>query len=166
MLRVLLGQTVATYCKGEAEAGAAPVTYFLDEMPRLGRMDVIEQALDVGRGYGVRLWMFCQNMGQLETAYPNARGMVGNCLARCYMNPEEDTAKWLSGHLGEREGLLDGAKHPLVQSYELTGEEFRDKVVVMLSGFDNASVLKTPAWADPVCVERMNPAELRATGTG
>lgn len=156
VLRVLLGSCIGTLCKGTPVPGAETVTFFLDELPRLKRMDVVEEALDVGRGFGVRLWMFAQNMGQLKTSYPNADGMVGNCLAQCYMNPDAERSKWLSSHLGIRRGLLDGAERPLVEAFELTGSDYADKVVVMLTGMDNAVLFKQPYYKDRVAMERAN----------
>lgn len=118
---VLLGSCIGHLCRGTAGPAAEVVTFFLDEMPRLKKMDVVEEALDVGRGYGVRLWMFAQNVGQLETAYPNARGMIGNCLAQCYMNPDAERSKWLESQLSLRRGLLDGTEKPLAEASEMTG---------------------------------------------
>jgi type IV secretory pathway TraG/TraD family ATPase VirD4 len=155
VIRVLVGQTVHKLCRGAPEAENVPVTFFLDELPRLGRMDVVEEALDIGRGYGVRLWMFCQNAGQMETAYPNAEGMLKNCAIRAYMNPDEDTAHTLSRNIGEREGLLDGQRRRLVEASQLAGPDFGDKVIVFGRSSHVANLEKCPAYADPVCVERM-----------
>lgn len=155
ILRVIIGQTVAELCRTTPEAGAQPVTFFLDELPRLGHMDVIEQALDVGRGYGVRLWMFCQNLGQLSTAYPNAEGMVSNCAVRCFMNPDEKAAKWISENLGARQGLLDGRRKPLAEPAQLTGPEFANQIVVFSRGNPPARLEKRPAYSDPECQRRI-----------
>ncbi len=158
VLRVLLGCCIGNLCKGTPDPKAEPVTFFLDELPRLKKMDVVEEALDVGRGFGVRLWMFAQNIGQLKTSYPNAEGMVGNCLAQCYMNPDSERAKWLSEHLGIRRGLLDGNERPLVEASDLTGHDYADKIVVMLNGMDNAVLTKRPYYSDPIAYDRATKA--------
>ena len=150
VLRVVIGQTVSTLLSVKPEADVPPVTFFLDELPKLGRMDVIESALDAGRGYAVRLWMFCQNIGQLTTVYPNGEGMVSNCAARCFMNPDEETAQRISRNLGERDGLLDGQRTALAQPPQLSGPEFADKIVVFMRGRPPARVDKQPAFNDPV----------------
>ncbi len=155
ILRVIVGQTLHVLFRVKPESGALPVTFFLDEMARLGHMDVIEQALDMGRGYGVRLWLFCQNSGQLSSAYRNADGMTGNCAARCYMNPDEDTARWISQNLGTREGLLDGHRKPLADPSQLTGPEFANRLIVFLRGHPPAQLEKSPAYSDPICQKRM-----------
>jgi type IV secretion system protein VirD4 len=155
VLRVLVGQSLLKLYRVEPESDAKLVTFFLDEMPRLGRLDVIEQSLDVGRGYGVRLWMFCQNLGQLQTTYPNAQGMMSNCAIRCFMNPDEDAARWLSENLGTRHGLLDGNRKPLVEAHQLTGPEFVNQVVVFSRGQLPARLDKKLAFADPICRDRV-----------
>ncbi|MGM5031150.1 type IV secretory system conjugative DNA transfer family protein [Tardiphaga sp. 803_E3_N1_3] len=154
VLRVLIGHTMAELYREPPETAATPVTFFLDELPRLGRMDVLEEALDAGRGYGVRLWMFCQNIGQLEIAYPNAQGMMSNCAVRCFMNPDEDTAQWISKNLGQRHGLLDGNRKALVEPHQLTGTDFADQLVVFSRGQPPARLDKKPAYNDPVCRRR------------
>jgi type IV secretion system protein VirD4 len=146
VLRVILGQTIAALCKTEAEAKVPLVTFFLDEFPRLGHMDVIEEGLDYARGHGVRFWMFCQNYGQLKTAYHNAEGILGNCAIRCYMDPDDDTAEELSRYLGDRKGLIDGKKKPLAEATELKGPEFADKVIVFQRGKPPAKLVRRMAF--------------------
>ncbi|AXK79663.1 hypothetical protein DW352_03495 [Pseudolabrys taiwanensis] len=146
VLRVILGQTIMALCRTEAEADVPLVTFFLDEFPRLGRMDVIEEGLDYARGHGVRFWMFCQNYGQLKSAYRNAEGILGNCAIRCYMDPDDDTAEELSRYLGERNGLIDGRKKPLAKAAELKGPEFSDKVIVFQRGKPPAKLVRRMAF--------------------
>jgi len=155
VLRVIIGQTVQQLTRSAPEAGSRTVTLFLDELPRLGRMDVIEEALDVGRGFGVRLWMFCQNTGQLETAYPNAAGMMKSCAIRAFMNPDEQTAHTLSQNLGTRETLLDASRRPLAEASQLAGPDFADKVIVFGRSSHAAQLDKVFAYADPITAERM-----------
>jgi type IV secretory pathway TraG/TraD family ATPase VirD4 len=158
VLRVLIGQSLAKIYRETPESDAPTITFFLDELARLGRMDVIEESLDVGRGYGVRLWIFCQNFGQLKLSYPNAQGMISNCAVRCYMNPDEDAARWLSENLGTREGLLDGNRKPLVEAHQLTGPEFANQVIVFSRGQLPARLEKKPAFADSFCLKRIEGA--------
>lgn len=111
----------------DPHAGPCPVLFLLDEMPRLGRMAPIATALDTGRGYGIKLWMFAQNMGQLEGAYgKQADGMINSADVKIYMNIGNDIAPRLSRDLGTREALLEGQKRPLAEPTDLTGRQFRD----------------------------------------
>lgn len=155
VLRALVGVIVNGLCRGEPEAAQLPVTVFLDEMPRLGRMDLLERALDIGRGYGVRLWMFAQNYGQLKERYPNADGLLRNCFVRCYISPDEEEALRLSRNLGLREGLIEGERRPLMEGHQLAGPDFAGQMLVFLREQYPARLEKRMAFADPVCLARM-----------
>jgi hypothetical protein len=155
VLRVIIGQTIMALCKGEPESNAPLVTFFLDEMPRLGRMDVLEEGLDVARGHGVRFWLFCQNLGQLSAIYKNADGMLGNCAARCFMDPDDQTAEQLARFLGQRKGLIDGKQKPLAEASELKGPDFADKVIVFSRGRPPAKLVRRMAFAEPEAQARL-----------
>jgi type IV secretion system protein VirD4 len=50
----------------------APVLFVLDEFPALGHMQVIETAAGLMAGFGVKLWVIVQNLGQLKQHYNKA----------------------------------------------------------------------------------------------
>jgi type IV secretion system protein VirD4 len=132
--------------------------FLLDEMPQLKRMPPIEQALVVGAGYGVKLWMFIQDIGQLKKEYPNAEGMMGNCAVRVFMNPAltDGTAQKLSDDIGFRESILDGTRVKIVEPNVLAGPEFKDKVIVWATGMSRpARLQKNFAYLDQALTARM-----------
>jgi hypothetical protein len=54
-------------------------------------------------GYGVRLWLFCQTLGQLEERYPKSwKSIVENMEARFYFDTRGETAGLLSEQLGKK----------------------------------------------------------------
>jgi type IV secretion system protein VirD4 len=116
VLRTIIGQHINLLTTGEPPARvhppAPPILFVLDEMPQLKNMPPIANALVVGAGYGVKLWMFVQDVGQLKKEYPNAEGMMGNCAVRMYMNPDlaDGTAQKLSDDIGFRESIVDGSR--------------------------------------------------------
>lgn len=146
--RALIGQTFYTLCRGEADRNAPVVTFFLDEMPKLHRLDILETALDLGRGYGVRLWMFAQNLGQLKQYYANPDGFLQNSYVRQYMGIDLTLASKLSKELSERHGLIDGRRKPLVEPHELTGETFRDLTLTIAQGHAPARVVKAFGYSE------------------
>lgn len=157
VLRVIIGQFIAAETRGDTERlGELPFTLFLDEMPRLGYMAPVEEALDVGRGYGVRLWMFAQNFGQLADRYENAKGMIGNCGAELYMNPDADTARALAARLGERSDIFAGTKKPLANAVELAGPDYRDRIIVLGRGCRPLRLEKAYAFKDREVSERLD----------
>ncbi|MET4232625.1 type IV secretion system protein VirD4 [Bradyrhizobium sp. LA6.10] len=135
IIRALLACLYRDLTQGVPDRQAPAVTFFLDEMPRLQRMDVLETGLSTGQGYGVRFWFFAQDMSQLDDIYKQAApGMVDMCAARIHMSPTESKAQVMSRNISEREGLLEGKRKPLADPADLYGPEFRDSIVVMSQG--------------------------------
>lgn len=114
-------------------------------------MPPVEEALEIGRGYGLKLWMFAQSLGQLKTSYANADGMAGACALRLFMNPSlhDETAQKLSDDMGYRESIIDGTRVKRVEADVLAGPEFVDKVIVMPTGAPPVRLRKHFAYSDP-----------------
>jgi type IV secretion system protein VirD4 len=157
LLRVFIAQHIRTLESQLPPRDAAPILFLLDELPRLRHMPPVEEALEVGRQYGIRLWMFAQSLGQLEAAYENAEGMVGSCVLRMYMNPSahDGTAQKLSDEIGMQEGVLDNTRQKIVEAPVLAGPEYKDHVLVMATGFRPFRVKKSFAYQDPTIASRM-----------
>jgi type IV secretion system protein VirD4 len=131
-IRALLSCLYRDLTKGVPDRKAPAVTFFIDEMVRLKRMDILETGLATGRGYGVRFWFFAQDVSLIEQIYKEATtGMVEQCAVRMYMNPSEGKAQVMSRNISEREGLLEGRRKPLADPADLYGPEFRDSIIVM-----------------------------------
>ena len=156
MLRALIGQTFYSLCRGKADRTAPVVTFFLDEMPQLRRMDILEKALDLGRSYGVRPWMFAQNYGQIAEHYKNPDGFLQNSMVRQFMGIDTALALKLSKEMSERHGLIDGRRHPLVEPHDLTGEAFRDLALTIVQGHPPARIVKPYAYKEDA--DRIQPA--------
>jgi type IV secretion system protein VirD4 len=157
VLRVLLAQHIRALMAALPPKGSTPILFMLDELPQLKHMPPIEQALEVGAGFGIRLWMFAQSVGQMKEAYPNADGMIGACAVRMFMNPSQHDglAQKLSEDIGYQEGVLDGQRQKIVEANVLAGEDYRDYVIVMPSGFKPFRLKKNFAFANPDLQARM-----------
>jgi type IV secretion system protein VirD4 len=133
LLRVLFAQHLRRLMHTLPVDGQPPILFMLDELPRLGAMKPVEEALESGRGYGIKLWMFAQSLGQFKQSYTNADGMVGSCAVRLFMNPSaaDGTAKQLSEELGYRESIVDGSRHLMVEPTELTTGEYKDYQIAL-----------------------------------
>ena len=136
LVRVIIAQHVRMLMQEEPDREAPPVLFMLDELPRLGKMEPIREALEVGRSYRLQLWMFAQFAGQLHDAYGKeiAEGMIESCGVRMYMNAGQDTADKLSKALGTRENMLTGKTEPVVTPQALTGPEWKDDILVFATG--------------------------------
>lgn len=165
VLRVLVGQHINILTSGppppRTNPPRPPILFLLDELPQLQNMPPVEQALVVGAGYGIKLWMFTQDIGQLKKAYENADGMVGNCGVRMYMNPDmgDGTAQKLSEDIGYRESVLDGQRVKVVEANVLAGPEFKDMVIVWARGMARpGKVRKNYSYLDPTLESRKGSA--------
>ncbi|MBF0562182.1 MAG: type IV secretory system conjugative DNA transfer family protein [Alphaproteobacteria bacterium] len=66
--RILLG-SLATMFLRSLKRVEHDTLFIVDEMPRLGRLQVLATARDVARKYGLYVWAIVQDLGQLEEAY-------------------------------------------------------------------------------------------------
>lgn len=166
LLRVIIAQHIRTLTTSFPELGSPPILFILDELPRLRRMPPVESALEIGRQYGLKLWLFAQSLGQLKTAYDNADGMVGSCAVRAFMNVSlhDGTAQKLSDDMGFRDSIIDGTRVKRVEPQMLGGAAFKDAVIVMASSAPPARLEKKLAHADPELSARMAMAPVRGHG--
>lgn len=158
LLRVFIGQHIRILTSGAVPpVGAPPILFMLDELPRLRNMPPVDEALNIGRKYGLRLWMFAQSVGQLQNAYDNADGMLGSCAVRIYMNPTgaDGLAERLSEELGYVDSINDNSRRRLVEAAELAGPAYRDRQIVIASGARPAIVSKDLAYRSAELVARM-----------
>lgn len=166
LLRVFIAQHIRGLTAELPAGGTAPILFVLDEFPQLRNMPPITDALEVGRQYGIRLWMFAQHLSQIQKAYgETANGMIGACAVRTFMNPslQDGTAKAISEQIGLREGEQHGGKgygiteanKYIVDATELAGPAFKDVQIVMGVGSKPARVIKMLAYKDQELKKRM-----------
>ena len=137
--------------------GSPPILFMLDELPRLRNMPPVDEALNIGRKYGLRLWMFAQSVGQLQTAYDNADGMLSSCAVRIFMNLSgaDGMAEKISEELGYVESMNDNSRRRLVEAADLAGPNYRDRQVVIASGAKPVVVSKDFAYQNAEFTQRM-----------
>ena len=150
LLRVFVAQHLNVLMSQKVSApGGEPILFCLDEFPRLGGMKPIEKALETGRGYGLRLWLFAQNFGQIEGSYTNAKGLMENCLVRTFMNPTVASAAMIAEEIGKA-GIAEGADdQSTVSAQELAGPNFKNLQIVVGVSSKPAKVRKQPYYLDP-----------------
>lgn len=157
VLRVFIAQHIRALTSELPKRESAPILFLLDELPRLRQMPPVEEALEIGRQYGIKLWMFTQSVGQMTNAYPNGDGMIGSCSLRMYMNPSlhDETAQKISDDIGYQESVLDGTRQKIVEPAVLAGPDYKDYAIVMAAGTKPFRVKKHFAWQDPALSARM-----------
>jgi type IV secretion system protein VirD4 len=132
VLRTIIGQTLATLSRDKAISPGTSVTFFLDELVRLGPMGTVARAVDIGPDCGVRPWLFFADGAEMRSVYPNADGMIANCAAHCYVEPDETTAYELALRLGFVKSLFGTDEKPMVYPADLAGPDFADLIVALV----------------------------------
>ena len=117
-MRLMLGMTVRAMTRSDRETNL-PVLFLVDEFPALGYMEPLEDGISYLAGYGVRLWLFAQDLGQLEDVYGRARtrSIVANTNLQAFNAMDADTAEMLSKMLGNETRRIrhkNKSRHSLV----------------------------------------------------
>ncbi len=81
------------------------VLFLLDEVGNLGPLPQIFQAVTLGRGMGIRVWLVLQSMGQLKSIFPaegQAQSVEASIDHRIFFGVRDyATAEYLSNYLGQ-----------------------------------------------------------------
>jgi type IV secretion system protein VirD4 len=78
LLRLWVG-TLLTAVTSRKEIPPARTLFLLDEAAQLGTLGALRQAVTLLRGYGLQVWSFWQDLGQLRNLYPHDwQTMVNN----------------------------------------------------------------------------------------
>ena len=98
-LMILLALSVMERTKGKPPA---PVLFVLDEFPVLGHIQAIETAAGLMAGFGVKLWVIVQNVGQLKQHYERSwETFIANSGAlTAFGVVDQESLQVLSGKLG------------------------------------------------------------------
>jgi type IV secretion system protein VirD4 len=100
-LRLFVNLTLAAM-EAEPTKPELPVLMVLDEFATLGRMRAIEDAAGQIAGFGVKLWVILQDLGQLKALYAERwQTFLGNAgVIQCFANADQFTLDYLSKRLG------------------------------------------------------------------
>jgi len=101
-LRVMLGTILRVITRGAA-CEANPVLFMIDETAAIGRMHILENAITQLRGYGIRLLLVFQSIGQLQKVYgENAQTIADNLGTQLYFCTRAyDSLEHLSKLIGD-----------------------------------------------------------------
>lgn len=80
-----------------------PVHFMIDEAAAVGHLDVIDDAIAMGRAYGIRLIFIFQSPGQLKKCFPeNEQTFLANTSQTYFATKDFETAKRISDSCGEQ----------------------------------------------------------------
>lgn len=77
--------------------------FLLDEFAALGQLKMVETAMGLMRGYGVKLWPILQDLSQLQFCYPRSwQSFVANAGAvQVFGTNDTGTAQYFSNMAGQ-----------------------------------------------------------------
>lgn len=101
LIRLFLGLAVSAMTRKITPA-VQDVLFLVDEFPALGRMGPLEEGIAYLAGYGVKLWLFAQDLGQLESVYGRnaTRSIIANSNLQTFSNMDNETLEMVSRMLG------------------------------------------------------------------
>lgn len=147
VIRIMLIQHSRILMKRQMAQGELPITFFLDEMPQLGNFESILELQDVGRGSGLRLWMFAQYIAQLESAFGNKyKGVVDSCRSRSFLQPDLQLVQMMQPGLGMTRNPFTGETKKLAEDHDLMGRLYDDKIILTTRGDHPMTLTKKFAW--------------------
>ena len=96
MLAVILSQI------SDARQPKHPVLFLLDECAALQRLEILETAVGLMRGYGMKLWLIFQDLSQMKRLYEESWStFISNSGARQFFNVNDtETADYVSQYIG------------------------------------------------------------------
>jgi type IV secretion system protein VirD4 len=150
----------------------------IDELPSLGRLEILQTALAYMAGYGIKAYLITQDVSQLAAAYGGASGRDETIMANCHVQiafaPNKiETMEMLSqlagamtvrnetrSYSGSRIGVRS---HVMVNSTEtqrplLTPDEARrlpdDDAIIFMAGHAPILAKKIRYYQDPTFTQR------------
>lgn len=108
LMRMILNQLISRHTEDmRFEEGKAQKSYkwrlllLIDEFPAFGRIDTLERALAFIAGYGIKAFLICQSINQLNKTYGQDNSIMDNCHIRVAYRPnDQKSAALLSKMLG------------------------------------------------------------------
>jgi|SRR5579884_188083 len=78
----------------------AKVHCLIDEAGSIGRMECLKDVLNVGRGFGLHMQLYYQDIGQLNSCWDNPQGVLANTTKILFSTQNFETAEIISKSLG------------------------------------------------------------------
>ena len=156
-----------------------PILFMLDEFATtVGKMGVFDNSFTVIAGYGGRFALILQTIDQLQSLYPERRGVqswktvVQNSGLQLYFDAVKDTAAYVSAELGMKTepvispiGGSREVQRPLLYPNEVShpvdeaGRHVKDGIFAFVEGFPPIKSRRLCSFRDPEFVALHNPKD-------
>jgi len=109
LLRIIMNQFLSRLTDEMAFEGGAVKKHYnhrllllLDEFTSIGKLEIFEKGLGFIAGYGLKAYIFIQDLAQLHGEYGRDESITSNCQVETAFTPNKsDTAKYLSEKTGK-----------------------------------------------------------------
>lgn len=93
LVRLWIGVMLAAISRRQ-RAPAQPTLFLIDEAAQFGEMNELRAALTLMRAYGLRVWMFFQDISQLQSVYRRDwESIINNCKIQQYFGAKSPHAR-------------------------------------------------------------------------
>jgi type IV secretion system protein VirD4 len=99
LLRLWLNACIREVMKGGL-GQKQKVHCIVDEASSIGRMESLKDVLNVGRGFGLRMQLYYQDTGQLNSCWENPQGVLANTTKFFFSTQHYETAEIISKSIG------------------------------------------------------------------
>lgn len=108
LLRMWIGSLLRANVRGGLQE-TKRVHYLIDEAASVGHLEPLDDAVDKYRGYGVRLQLYYQSLGQLKKCFPEGQEqtLLSNATQIYFGVNDNLTAEYVSARLGEGTIVVD-----------------------------------------------------------
>lgn len=108
LLRVWLVTLMRSVLRGGLQE-KNKVHFVCDETAALGKLQALQDMLAIGRGYGIRVQMYFQSMGQLKLSFPDGQEQtaLSNTTQIFFGVNDNETAEFVSKRLGEETVVVE-----------------------------------------------------------
>jgi len=137
LLRLWIGSMLRAVVRGGLQE-KNKVHFILDEAASLGKMDALTDAVDKYRGYGIRLQLYYQSLGQLKKCWPDGQDqtLLSNVTQMFFGVNDNETAKYVSDRLGEETIIVSSGGRGTSKSSQ-AGEQGKSSLTYGSSTNDN-----------------------------
>lgn len=112
LVRIMLNMAIRILASGMTFNKGRPVANYkhrllgmIDEMPTLGKLEILQESLAFVAGYGIKFYLICQDINQLKsekTGYGKDEQITSNCHVQNAFPPNRlETAEYLAKLTGE-----------------------------------------------------------------
>ena len=108
LLRLWIGSMVRAVIRGGLQ-NKRKVHFILDEAASCGHLDCLDEALVIGRGFGLRVQWYFQSLGQLKQCFPEGQDvtLLSNTTQVYFGVNDYSTAEHVSARLGDETVVIE-----------------------------------------------------------